>query len=108
MQFQLLILCSSALGEVGSFCVGHQGSINRAVIARADQTTLTWITQLLTGTHFLRLCDKCPSTFGSSQLFGLFVFCILVFCTDWICLAAKGDSRLAGRWQVGVTAMVQP
>lgn len=108
MQFQLLILCSSALGEVGSFCVGHQGSINRAVIARADQTTLTWITQLLTGTHFLRLCDKCPSTFGLSQLFGLFVFYILVFCTDWACLAAKGDSRLASRWQVGVTAMVQP
>ncbi|GEM_PF-6119155 len=41
MQFQLLILCSSALGDVGSFCVGHQGSINQAVIARADQTTLT-------------------------------------------------------------------
>ncbi|GGZ30546.1 hypothetical protein C8J23_11594 [Shewanella chilikensis] len=67
MQFQLLILCSSALGDVGSFCVGHQGSINQAVIARADQTTLTWITQLLTGTHFLRLCDKRPLAFGGIQ-----------------------------------------
>ncbi len=67
MQFQLLILCSSALGNVGSFCVGHQGSVNQAVIARADQTTLTWITQLLAGTHFLRLCDKRPLTFGGIQ-----------------------------------------